>query len=103
MVAAGPGTVRARAHPVGGGGGESLDDLLAAEEPEVGAGDDSNIWDEEGEEVGDARSGRLVDDESDGFSDVEKSLIAEDVGIDGAAASAEEAAMHIIDPNDDTF
>ncbi len=83
--------------------GESLDTLLAAEVPDVGVGEDSNLWDEEGEEVGDLRAGRLVDDESDGFSDVEKSLVAEDVGIDGAAASAEEAAMHVIDPDDDEY
>jgi hypothetical protein len=30
---------------------------------------------------------------------VEKDLIGDDVGIDGAAASAEEAAMHIV-PDD---
>jgi hypothetical protein len=29
--------------------------------------------------------------------DVDKDLIGEDVGIDGAAASAEEAAVHVIE------
>jgi hypothetical protein len=32
--------------------------------------------------------------------DVEKDLLATDVGIDGAAASAEEAAVHIV-PDDE--
>ncbi len=31
----------------------------------------------------------------------ESDVIAEDIGIDGGAASAEEAAMHIIDPDDE--
>lgn len=33
--------------------------------------------------------------------DDESELVAEDVGIDGGAASAEEAAMHVIDDEDD--
>jgi hypothetical protein len=33
-------------------------------------------------------------------TDTESDLIAEDVGIDGAAASAEEAAVHVVDPDD---
>ena len=37
---------------------------------------------------------------SDGYSDTEKDLLAGDVGIDGAGASAEEAAMHVIDEYD---
>ena len=84
--------------------GESLDHRLASEVPEVGADDedDGNLFDEVGEEVGGARSGRLVE-ESDGLEDDEKDLFAEDVGIDGAAASAEEAAVHVIDPDDDEF
>jgi len=83
--------------------GESLDHRLASEVPEVGSdGDDANLFDEVGEEVGGARSGRLVED-SDGLADDEKDLFAEDVGIDGAAASAEEAAVHVIDPDDDEF
>jgi hypothetical protein len=40
-------------------------------------------------EVGTRRSGRLVAGESD--------TIAHDVGVDGGAASAEEAAMHIVE------
>jgi hypothetical protein len=81
--------------------GESLDERLAEEEPDVNADSDSQTDDIY--EVGDRRAGRLVDNESDGISDMEKDLVAEDVGIDGSAASAEEAAVHVIDgePDDD--
>ena len=47
-------------------------------------------------EVGDARAGRLVDPAAGGTGDTEKDLVGYDVGVDGAAASAEEAAMHIV-------
>ena len=47
-------------------------------------------------EVGDARAGRLVDPDAGGTGDNEKDLVGYDVGVDGAAASAEEAAMHIV-------
>ena len=80
--------------------GESLDELLSAEVPEVWAQDEDNLFDESGDEVGGARAGRLVSVGSDGYSDTEKDLLAGDVGIDGAGASAEEAAMHVIDEYD---
>ena len=53
-------------------------------------------------EVGKDRAGRLVD-ANGGFPglDTEAQSIGRDVGIDGGAASAEEAAMHIIDDRDD--
>ena len=57
----------------------------AAAEQDSGTGDENRMVDEE---VGDARSGRLVANEDD--------TIATDVGIDGGAASAEEAAVHAI-------
>lgn len=77
--------------------GASLDELLSAETPEVWDRQETdNLFDESGTEVGDARSGRLVDEDSDGWNDVEKDLVAGDVGIDGAGASAEEAAVHVI-------
>jgi len=79
--------------------GESLDERLAEEEPDVNADSDSQTDDIY--EVGDRRAGRLVDNESDGISDMEKDLVAEDVGIDGSAASAEEAAVHVIDGEPD--
>lgn len=73
---------------------ETLDELLAEEEPDpalqLDEGDDPDEqWGED--EVGDQRSGRLVAGEQDG------ELLAGDVGIDGSAASAEEAAVHIVD------
>lgn len=80
--------------------GESLDELLSAETPEVWDKDENNLFDESGEEVGDTRAGRLVGVGTDGYSDTEKDLLAGDVGIDGAGASAEEAAMHVIDEFD---
>jgi Family of unknown function (DUF5709) len=80
--------------------GESLDTLLSAEVPDVWVEEESNLFDESGEEVGGRRAGRLVDTEFNGFDDIEKDLVAGDVGIDGAGASAEEAAMHVIDEYD---
>ncbi len=73
--------------------GESLDDRLAAEVPDVGA-DDAYLMDDDegGPEVGGERSGRLVD-----IDDPDDALLGEDVGVDGAAASAEEAAVHVVD------
>lgn len=59
-------------------------------------GGDGEPWDDE---VGVARAGRLTQ-QADGS--VPATLTASDVGIDGAAASAEEAAMHVIpEPGDD--
>ena len=77
--------------------GENLDMRVKQEEPEAEAPDDSP-WNPEGEsrEVGSVRAGRLVDT---GERDHES--VAFSVGIDGGAASAEEAAMHIITPEDD--
>lgn len=82
--------------------GEPLDDRLAQEEPEpdpyVAAATED--LDEQGDydpEAGDVRAGRLVDPDEGLGEDVEKDLVGRDVGIDGAAASAEEAAMHVRD------
>ena len=47
-------------------------------------------------EVGDLRAGRLVDANEGIGPDVDKDLVGSDVGIDGGAASAEEAAVHVI-------
>jgi hypothetical protein len=76
--------------------GESLDERLRQEEPEA------DPYAEPGEdlddgEVGTERAGRLVDPDEGFGEDTEKDLVGEDVGIDGAAASAEEAAVHVID------
>jgi hypothetical protein len=79
--------------------GETLDMKLAAELPDqiepAGAWKDDPL---ETREVGSRRAGRLIDHH--GYVD-ESDVIAEDIGIDGGAASAEEAAMHIIDPDDE--
>lgn len=79
--------------------GESLDQRIAQEEPEPdpyeAAAQDEEILDDG--EVGTARAGRLVDTEGGVGEDTEADLVGEDVGIDGAGASAEEAAMHIIE------
>ncbi|MFF3906761.1 DUF5709 domain-containing protein [Streptomyces sp. NPDC001848] len=84
--------------------GETLDQRLAEEIPDIAVPDDDGIgdWpDGDGEpldnEVGDARSGRLVAPDEGAHEDEENGLVATDVGIDGAAASAEEAAVHIVD------
>ncbi|MBA2775054.1 MAG: hypothetical protein H0U36_13560 [Nocardioidaceae bacterium] len=88
--------------------GETFEERLRQEVPEeniiYGAGDDESALDVPPEddfladgEVGDSRAGRLVDPDAGIGIDVEKDLVGDDVGIDGAGASAEEAAVHIID------
>ena len=83
--------------------GETLDQRLAEEQPDFAVPDGDGIGDHDtdGElldnEVGAARSGRLVAPDEGAHEDEESALVATDVGIDGAAASAEEAAMHIVD------
>jgi hypothetical protein len=52
-------------------------------------------------EVGSERAGRLVAPDEGLTEDTEPDLVGEDVGIDGAAASAEEAAVHVVDDNPD--
>jgi len=80
--------------------GETLESRLARERPEDGAppGDGvGDVVDGDGEpwdgEVGTVRAGRLTRDLD---IDDPDSTAGEDVGIDGAAASAEEAAVHVI-------
>jgi hypothetical protein len=75
---------------------ETLDQRLAEEEPDAdpyAEPDEENLDDGE---VGGVRAGRLVDPNEGIGPDVDKDMIGDDVGIDGAAASAEEAAMHIV-------
>jgi len=80
--------------------GETLEDRLEQEEDDPSTridysaedpGDDENADPSDGFEVGDERSGRLTQAEDDDDD------TAEEVGIDGAAASAEEAAMHTVE------
>ncbi len=58
--------------------------------------------DPDGREVGSKRAGRLVDPDRGEGEDTESELYGVDAGIDGAGASAEEAAMHIIEDDDDS-
>jgi len=51
-------------------------------------------------EVGRVRAGRIIAPDMGFGEDTEAELVAEDVGISGGAASAEEAAVHIIDDGD---
>ncbi|MBB5161116.1 DUF5709 domain-containing protein [Mycobacterium sp. AZCC_0083] len=83
---------------------ETLDELLSEEEPdpamqlddEDSGADVSEAFSGE-DEVGDDRAGRLVAPDEGVNVDDESDLLATDVGIDGSAASAEEAAVHVID------
>ena len=101
--------------------GESLDQLLAEEEP-----DDTQDLDDEDDEVPedvedfdedddagdedvdglllddgpDPRAGRLVAEDEGAHPDEEEDLVASDVGIDGGAATAEEAAVHVVEEDD---
>jgi hypothetical protein len=103
---------------------ESLDELLSEEEPDVTAsldeenGEDDDSRDEndtdaelarlERDDGPDPRAGRLAATEADVYgveTDVptrqDGELLGRDTGIDGGAASAEEAAVHVIeDPAD---
>lgn len=91
---------------------ESLDELLAEEEPDTPVGPGES-WDENatgldvtryerGEDT-DPRAGRLVATDGDASEDGDRSLrledelVARDSGIDGGAATAEEAAVHVVD------
>jgi hypothetical protein len=94
---------------------ESLDELLSEEEPDETADGDGS-WDEnatrgdvgryERDDDPDPRAGRLVatDEDTDDVSDTlvnwESTEVARDQGIDGGAASAEEAAVHVIGEDD---
>lgn len=75
------------------------EDRVGGDDPDSIAAEDDWVGDAE---VGDARSGRLVAPDEGAREDAEKSMVADDVGIDGAGASAEEAAMHVIraEPDD---
>ncbi len=80
--------------------GESLDQRVAQEEPDVDPYADEDVEDYD-DEVGDQRSGRLVDPDQGLGEDTEKDLVGDDVGIDGAGASAEEAAVHTVRDDDE--
>ena len=48
----------------------------------------------------DPRAGRLVAEDEGAHPDEEEDLVARDVGIDGGGATAEEAAMHVVEEDD---
>lgn len=94
---------------------ETLDQRLAEEEPDptsrvnVMFDDAEQQRSDEAErasefppraEVGQMRAGRLLAPDRGFGDDTEAELFAQDVGINGGAASAEEAAMHIIEDDD---
>jgi hypothetical protein len=89
--------------------GESLDQLLAEEEPDIDPyadpAEDEDELIRRGYES-EPRSGRLVAQDPNGngdhydSADTEPDAVAWDAGIDGGGASAEEAAVHVVDdPN----
>ncbi|WP_310963450.1 DUF5709 domain-containing protein [Nocardioides terrisoli] len=79
-------------------GPETLDERLADEEPEVwDQQPDEGAEDLDDNEVGDRRAGRLMAPDEGRHEDIDSEMYAEDEGIDGAGASAEEAAVHVID------
>jgi Family of unknown function (DUF5709) len=105
--------------------GESLDQLLAEEEPDdteeeledaLGLDDEApediedldEDYDAGDEDVDglllddgpDPRAGRLVAEDEGAHPDEEEDLVARDVGIDGGAATAEEAAVHVVEEDD---
>jgi hypothetical protein len=106
--------------------GESLDQLLSEEEPddtldlteaelsedeeeEEEEEDDDDEDDDAGDEDVDGlllddgpdpRAGRLVAEDEGAHPDEEEDLVATDVGIDGGGATAEEAAMHVVEEDD---
>jgi hypothetical protein len=97
--------------------GESLDQLLAEEEPDpaldLNDEDDEDYADVAGDdEAGDEdadgllldepapRAGRLVAEDEGAHVSAEPDLVARDVGIDSGAATAEEAAVHVVDDDD---
>jgi hypothetical protein len=98
--------------------GESLDRLLAKEEPDTGYGDDELPEDTAGEYAGDEdagdedvdglllddgpdpRAGRLVAEDEGAHPPSEADVVASDAGIDGGAATAEEAAVHVVRDDD---
>ena len=94
---------------------ESLDELLAEEEPDVADEVDDEpaedaAWDGDAgdEDVDglllddgpDPRAGRLVAEDEGAHADAEADLVARDAGIDGGAATAEEAAVHVVEDDD---
>ncbi|HSJ22086.1 MAG TPA: DUF5709 domain-containing protein [Nocardioidaceae bacterium] len=82
--------------------GETLDQRIAQEMPEPDPYTLAELdSDEPVGEVGSVRAGRLVAGDEGAHEDIESELVADDVGISGAGASAEEAAVHIIEVDEE--
>lgn len=79
--------------------GETLDERLAQEEPEV--------WETaDGPDAGSSdpdRAGRLAPADAEASGAGATSMMAQDAGVAGGAASAEEAAVHVVDEDLDTY
>jgi hypothetical protein len=78
--------------------GETIDERRRQEEADVDLeplGDDDSFDDPADRFAGDVRSGRLVAPDEGVHEDIDPEAVAHDVGIDGGAASAEEAAVHL--------
>src|SRR5919107_164234 len=84
--------------------GESLDQRLTQEVEEPDPYQEAESMpvsviegdlEDEVTEVGSVRAGRLVEPDEGVHEDTEPKALADDIGIDGAAASAEEAAVHV--------
>jgi Family of unknown function (DUF5709) len=98
--------------------GESLDQHLSEEVPDPSAdpdaADDEPAEDRSDDEEAadeyvdglllddgpDPRAGRLVAEDEGSHPAREADLVAQDAGIDGGAASAEEAAVHVVEDDD---
>ena len=86
---------------------ETIDQRVGQEVPEedpyeaAEKADVSDLENLDDGEVGDQRAGRLVAPDEGLGEDTEADLVGQDVGIDGAAASAEEAAVHIVEDHPD--
>jgi hypothetical protein len=80
--------------------GETLDQRLAEEEPDVSADDVPPGDFDEIDASPDARAGRLYAPDEGAHGDEESDAIAYDAGVSGGSASAEEAAVHIIGEDD---
>jgi Family of unknown function (DUF5709) len=94
--------------------GESLDERLAEEEPDVGIADEPDLnlqeeddliiaeepdinLDDQDRDDAQPRAGRLVAPDEGTRGDNESDAIASDMGPAGYASSAEEAAVHIVE------
>ncbi|HEU0129115.1 MAG TPA: DUF5709 domain-containing protein, partial [Pseudonocardiaceae bacterium] len=72
---------------------ETLDERLARERPDVLQAPEEIV------DIDTTRAGRIMPAEADPDGEPANSIEATDVGVDGGAASAEEAAMRVVEPD----